>query len=61
MQIVLENLDPLKRPAAATADFRELGQVESVTIQQDLSAAVRLLFDPDHSLEERIIAEQFLS
>ena len=61
VQIVLENLDPLKRPAAATADFREFSQVESVTIQQDLSAAVQLLFDPDHSLEERIIAEQFLS
>jgi NAD+ kinase len=61
VQILLENLDPVKRPAVATADFRELGQVESVTIHQDLSAAVQLLFDPDHSLEERIIAEQFLS
>ena len=51
----------LKRPVAATADFRELVQIESVSIRQDLSAAVQLLFDPDHSLEERIIAEQFLA
>src|SRR5918996_6231104 len=57
-EIVLENLDPVKRPVAATADFRELVQIESVSIRQDLSAAVQLLFDPDHSLEERIIAEQ---
>jgi NAD+ kinase len=60
-EIVLENLDPVKRPVAATADFRELVKIESVSIRQDLSAAVQLLFDPDHSLEERIIAEQFLS
>jgi NAD+ kinase len=60
-EIVLENLDTVKRPVAATADFRELVQIESVSIQQDLSAAVQLLFDPDHSLEERIIAEQFLA
>jgi NAD+ kinase len=60
-EIVLENLDPVKRPVAATADFRELIHIESVSIRQDLSAAVQLLFDPDHSLEERIIAEQFLA
>ncbi|HET9007863.1 MAG TPA: NAD kinase, partial [Actinomycetes bacterium] len=35
--------------------------VVSVTIREDTSTAVQLLFDPDHSLEERIIAEQFLS
>ena len=60
-KIVLENLDPVKRPITATADFSELVGIESVSIQQDLSSAVQLLFDPDHSLEERIIAEQFLA
>jgi hypothetical protein len=29
----------------------------SVTIGEDTSTAVQLLFDADHSLEERIIAE----
>jgi NAD+ kinase len=58
---VLDNLDPDKRPIIATADFRELVDIESVSIRQDLSSAVQLLFDPDHSLEERIIAEQFLA
>jgi NAD+ kinase len=60
-QIVLENLDPVKRPLVATADFRELFDVRSVTIGEDRSVVVELLFDPDHSLEERIIAEQFLT
>jgi NAD+ kinase len=60
-EIVVENLDADKRPLAATADFRELFQVVSVTIGEDTSTTVQLLFDADHSLEERIIAEQFLS
>ena len=55
------NLDADKRPLAATADFHELFHVVSVTIREDASTSVQLLFDADHSLEERIIAEQFLS
>jgi NAD+ kinase len=60
-EIVVENLDADKRPLAATADFDELFHVVSVTIGEDSSTAVQLLFDTDHSLEERIIAEQFLN
>jgi NAD+ kinase len=60
-EIVVENLDADRRPLAATADFHELFHVVSVAIGEDTSTAVQLLFDPDHSLEERIIAEQFLS
>jgi NAD+ kinase len=60
-EIVVENLDADKRPLAATADFDELFHVVSVTIREDASTTVQLLFDADHSLEERIIAEQFLS
>jgi hypothetical protein len=60
-EIVVENLDADKRPLAATADFHELFDVVSVTIGEETSTTVRLLFDTDHSLEERIITEQFLS
>ena len=60
-EIVVENLDADKRPLAATADFDELFHVVSVTIREDPSTTVQLLFDADHSLEERIIAEQFLN
>jgi NAD+ kinase len=57
----VENLDADKRPLAATADFDELFQVVAVAIREDTSTTVQLLFDADRSLEERIIAEQFLS
>jgi NAD+ kinase len=60
-EIVVETLDADKRPLVATADFHELFHVVSVTLGEDTSTAVQLLFDADHSLEERIIAEQFLS
>lgn len=60
-EIVLENLDPDKRPLSATADFREVDDVASVTVREEPTIAVTLLFDPDRSLEERIIAEQFLT
>jgi NAD+ kinase len=58
---VLENLDPVRRPLSATADFHELPQVQSITITQDRGNVVTLLFDADGSLEERFVAEQFLS
>jgi NAD+ kinase len=58
-EVVLENLDPDKRPLAATADSAELSGVVRVEVAQDASTGVRLLFDHDRSLEERIIAEQF--
>ena len=56
---VMENLDPEKRPLAATADFMEVFGVLSITIGEDDKNGATLLFDPDHSLEERVIAEQF--
>jgi NAD+ kinase len=58
-EVVFENLDPQKRPLTATADFKEIFDVVSVTVREDRSTTVTLLFDPDHSLEERIAAEQF--
>jgi NAD+ kinase len=57
--LTFENLDPGKRPLAATADFQEFFGVLSITIGEDQQNSVTLLFDPDHSLEERVIAEQF--
>ncbi|PCI00337.1 MAG: NAD kinase [Alphaproteobacteria bacterium] len=54
-------LDPKKRPVGATADFTEIRDVAEVRIRQDNSIKVKLLFDPDHALEERIMREQFRS
>ncbi len=57
--ITMVNLDPQKRPLVTTADFRDILNVVSVTIREDKSHSIRMLFDKDHSLEERIIREQF--
>lgn len=57
--ITMVNLDPQKRPLVTTADFRDILNVVSVTIREDQSHTVQMLFDKDHSLEERIIREQF--
>jgi len=57
--VELVNLDPDKRPLGASADFHEFVDVQSITIREDHSRSFRILFDPDHSLEERIFGEQF--
>lgn len=53
-------LDPLKRPVSAVADFTEVRDVLEVDVWEDRSKAIRLLFDPEHNLEERILKEQFI-
>lgn len=53
-------IDPYKRPVSATADFNEVRDIISVEIKEDTEHKLQLLFDPDHSLEERIIREQFI-
>ncbi len=57
--VLIEVLEPEKRPVAAVADFTEVRDVVSVAIHQDKTITVRVLFDPDQALSERIIAEQF--
>jgi NAD+ kinase len=51
--------EPEKRPVSATADFREIRDVREVTVMQDQSICLTLLFDPDQRLDERILREQF--
>ncbi|GAB3332919.1 NAD kinase [Marilutibacter aestuarii] len=53
-------LDPYKRPVSATADSHEVRDVLEVTIRESLDRTVTLLFDPEHNLEERMLAEQFI-
>lgn len=55
-----EILDHYKRPVSATADAHEVRNVVAVDIQEDQHTILRLLFDPEHSLEERILNEQFI-
>jgi NAD+ kinase len=55
----LSVLEPVKRPVSAVADFTEVRDVVHVRIVEDPDRHVRLLFDPEHNLEERILMEQF--
>lgn len=54
-----EVLDPTKRPVMADADSRSVLNVQSVEIRSEPSITHRLLFDPGHGLEERLLREQF--
>jgi len=58
-QVTVEVLEAEKRPVAAVADHDEVRSVRSVEIHRDHSIDMHMLFDPGHSLEERILSEQF--
>lgn len=58
-QILIEVLDPGKRPVTATADSRQISDVHEVEVRPRLDLARTLLFDPGHGLEHRILREQF--
>jgi NAD+ kinase len=52
-------MEPDKRPVSAVADQKEVRDVAAVRVRVASSARLTLLFDPGHSLDERIVAEQF--
>ncbi len=52
-------LDADKRPVMAEADSKSVRNVVSVEIRSDSSIGHRILFDPGHGLEERLLREQF--
>jgi len=52
-------LEPEKRPVMADADGTSYRDVVSVEIRSEPSIAHKILFDPGHGLEERLISEQF--
>ena len=53
-------LDPDKRPVMADADGRSVRDVVSVEVRSQPAICHRILFDPGHGLEERLIREQFV-
>lgn len=60
VRIRFEILDNYKRPVSATADAHEVRNVVSVDVFEEKNVTLKLMFDPDHSLEQRILDEQFL-
>jgi len=58
-RVTVEVLEAEKRPVAAVADHDEVRRVRSVDITMDRTLSMHMLFDPGHSLDERILREQF--
>lgn len=59
-EIEIQIIEPGHRPVSATADFKEFRDITSIKIRQSQGIVKTLMFDPDHSLSERILKEQFI-
>ena len=60
-KVTIRCLDYEKRPVSAMADNFEILNVTEVDIEQDKSTELKILFDADHNLDERILNEQFVN
>jgi len=58
-KIQIEVLEPEDRPVSAVADHTEFRDVARVHTSMDRSIDLVMLHDPGHSLDERILREQF--
>ncbi len=59
-KVVFDVIDPAKRPVMADADSRSVRNVVKVEIESRQDITHRILFDPGHGLEERLLQEQFV-
>ncbi|SMY08786.1 NAD kinase [Flavimaricola marinus] len=57
--VQIDVTEPERRPVMADADSRSVRDVARVLIHSEPKVRHRLLFDPGHGLEERLIREQF--
>jgi NAD+ kinase len=58
-KLQFEVLEPEKRPVSAVADHNETRSVARVEVAQENDIDLLMMFDPGHSLDERILSEQF--
>ena len=58
-QIRIDVLEETKRPVSAVADHYEARDIRRVDIAAAPDLSATLMFDPDHSLDERLMKEQF--
>ena len=58
-RITIEALDTGKRPVSAVADNAETRDVVSIEVAEARDVELSMMFDPGHSLDERILSEQF--
>ena len=59
-RVRFEILEAGKRPVSAVADDLEVRDITAVDVAEDRSISMTMLFDAGHSLDERILAEQFV-
>ena len=59
-KIVLDIIDPKNRPVSATAGEVEVRNVKKVEVACNFTKSLKLLFDKEHNLEEKILNEQFI-
>jgi NAD+ kinase len=60
-RVLFKVIDPAKRPVSAVGDQREVRDVAQVSVAIDRTTPLTLLFDPEHTLDDRIAAEQFIT
>jgi NAD+ kinase len=58
-EVEIRVLEGDKRPVAAVADHLEVRDVANVRIAENKKRSAKILFDPGHSLAERVLNEQF--
>ncbi len=58
-KIEIQVLEADKRPVNAVADHFEVRTAVKVSARMDMDSSMVMLFDPGHSLDERILREQF--
>jgi NAD+ kinase len=59
--ITIKALDPKERPINVAVDSQSFNHIVTVDVVQSRSTHYRLLFNPGHNLEERILNEQFVT
>lgn len=59
-EVRFEILEANKRPVSAVADHTEMRHVAEVRVAEERSIELLMMFDEGHSLDERILTEQFL-
>ena len=57
--VIIEVLEPEKRPVSAVADHTEFRDVVRVEVMEESGIDIFMMFDPGHTLAERILSEQF--
>jgi len=58
-KVTIEVLEPDKRPVSTVADHTEFRDVVKVDVMEESGIDIFMMFDPGHTLAERILSEQF--